>query len=232
MIGWPKFGLRAKPPIQEARPAHEHVEIDMKQVAAFARGMAIRRGYPDDLAGVIARRAVFLERRGLPGLGSLHHEVVAFDDEPLASRFNRHRPDGREGGHCPIAAGVDLEPHLDMLSARGPNDPLWTTAPSNGLLIVPKIAEWLRINGKRVVFWWEKGGEWAGFIVVEAFRLQYVDQTGTSSALKKLQRADHIGFSDCPDDFQPKPSPRSGFRDTIGLEPRHVALMHDYLKGR
>jgi len=213
-------------------PTQQNVELDMKQVAAYANAMARRRGYVDDTAAMIARRVVFLERRGLPGLGSLHREVLTFHNEPLVSRFSRRRPDGSEGGHCPFFAGVDLEPKLDMLTARPPDDRLWAAAPSNALLLVPKLAEWLRPTGRRAVFWWlGEGPEVPGFIVVEGYRLHCFSRSGVSDALGVLEQARAIGFSDCPDDFEPTPTPRSGFCDKVTLQPRHIALMHDYLKG-
>ena len=219
------FGKRLAPSLQQ------DVELDMNEVASYANDMATRRGYPEDAAAMMARRVVFLERRGLPGLANLHREVLLFRDEPLASRFNVHRPNGSEGGHCPFYAGIELEPSFDMLTALTPEDRLWVKAPSNSLLFVPKLAEWLRPTGRRAVFWWGKDKEVPGMIVVEGFRLEFLCKTGTSDALEKLQQAEHIGFSNCPDDFEPKPNPRTGFLDKITLQPRHIDLMQDFLKG-
>lgn len=224
MIGKRLFGR------QTSAVTQQHVELDMAQVAGYATAMARHRGYPEDSAAMIARRVVFLERRGLPGLANLHREVLLFRDEPLASRFTLHRPDGRKGGHCPFYAGMELERSFDMLTAVSPEERLWATAPSNSLLLVPKLAEWLRPTGRRAVFWWEKDKEVPGFIIVEGYRLELLCRSGRSDALDKLQQAAHVGFSDCPDDFEPRPNPRSGFRDKIPLEPRHIAWMQDYLK--
>lgn len=207
-----------------------NVELDTAQVATYANAMAIHRGYPEDTAAMIARRVVFLERRGLPGLASLHREVLLFRDEALLSRFNLHRPDGSEGGHCPFYAGIELEQSFDMLTSLPPEDRRWTRAPSNALLLVPKLAEWLRPTGRRAVFWWKNDTEVPGFIVVEAFRLAFYSNVEFSEAFDKFQHADHIGFSDCPDDFEPAPQPRSGFLDKIKLQPRHIDMMEDYLR--
>lgn len=224
MIGGKLFGRRP------VAAAEQYIELDMNQVAAYATAMAKHRGYPEDTAAMIARRVVFLERRGLPGLANLYSEVLSFRSEPLASRFALHRPDGRKGGHCPFYAGMELERSFEMLTAFSPEERRWATAPSNSLLLVPKLAEWLRPTGRRAVFWWEMDKDVPGFIIVEGFRLELICKLGRSDALDKLQQAEHIGFSNCPDDFEPRPNPRSGFRDKIPLEPRHIAWMQDYLK--
>lgn len=201
----------------------------MKEVAAYAEAMVKHRGYPDDLSALIARRVVFLERRGLPGLAHLHNEMLTYRDESLTSRFEPRRPDGSEGKHCPISAGIDLESSFDMLTALPPEDRRWTTAPSNALLLVPKLAEWLRPTGRRAILWWAKDGDVPGLIIVEGFRLEYLSKDRSWRALDALQMADHIGFSGCPDDFEPTPAPRSGFREKITLAPRHVAMMRDFM---
>jgi hypothetical protein len=206
------------------------VELDMKQIGAFADAMAKHRGYPDDTATMIARRVVFLERRDLPGLANLHREVSLFNNEPLASRFNLQRPDGTEGGHCPFYAGMDLEPAFDQLTAFPPEDRRWVPAPSNSLLLVPKLAEWLRPTGRRALLWWAKDQVVPGYIVVEGFRLDIYSKGGSWDAIGYLQRADYIGFSDCPDDLDPAPNPRSGFREKVTFERRHIAMVEDYLR--
>lgn len=232
------FGRRAARPDQRNAQASRlplrgsyggDVEIDMDQVLTYSKAIAKHRGYPEESAATIARRVVFLERRGLPGLANLHREVFLFRDEPLTSRHKLRRPDGRKGGHCPFFAGIDLEPSFEQLTASPPENRRWVTAPSNGLLLVPKLAEWLRPTGRRAVFWWAKGEQVPGFIVVEGFRLEF-RSTIEWDALDALQTADHIGFSDCPDDFAPTPNPRSGFCEKITLQPRHIALLDDYLK--
>ncbi|WP_223177753.1 hypothetical protein [Sphingobium sp. KCTC 72723] len=233
------FGRRTTPPVQQnvvsGLPTQPDcyggdVELDMKQVAAYANAMARHRGYPEDTAAMIARRVVFLERRNLAGLANLHREVDLFHNEPLTSRFNLRRPDGSEGRHCPFYAGIDLESSFDRLTSVTPGDRVWTPAPSNALLLVPKLAEWLRPTGRRAIFWWGKEKEVPGFIVVEGFRLDCYAKAERWEAFDKLQRADHIGFSDCPDDFEPAPQPRSGFCEKVTLQLRHVAMMEDYLR--
>jgi hypothetical protein len=207
----------------------EIVELDMNEVASYADAMAKHRGYPDEASAMIARRVVFLERRGLPGLAHLHREVLLFQNEPLSSRFQLRRPDGREGGHCPFYAGIDLEPSFDRLTSCTPEDRLWAAAPSHSLLLVPKLAEWLRPTGRRAVFWWANGSEVPGLIIVEGYRLEYLSKDRNWRAIDQLRDAQHIGFSNCPDDFDPTPSPRSGFRDKISVQLRHISMMQEFL---
>lgn len=208
--------------------AEQSTEIDMKQVAAYAEAMAKHRGYPDDAAAMIARRVVFLERRDLRGLATLHRELTL--GEPFATRFRRYRPDGRDGGQCPFYAGIELESSFERLTAVEPEDRLWVKAPSSPLLLVPKLAEWLRPTGRRAMFWWLKNKEVPGYIVVEGFRLALYCKAGSRDALDLLQSADHIGFSACPDDVMPTPEPRSGFREKMQLQSRHIALMEEFLR--
>jgi len=80
------------------------------------------------------------------------------------------------------------------------------------------------------VFWWAKKDKVPGFIVVEGYRLGYYRKLSPADAADGLEQADHIGFSDCPDDFEPEPELRSGFREKISLTPRQIALMEDYLR--
>ena len=207
-----------------------NVELDMKEVASYAAAMARHRGYEDETAAMIARRVVFLERRNLPGLGNLHREVFLYHNQPLDSRFSFQSIDGLVGGGCPFYAGVALEPSFEMLTALPPEDRRWAPAPSNALLFVPKLAEWLRPTGRRAVFWWAKNKKVPGFIVVEGYRLGYYCKLSTSDAANAIEQADLIGFSDCPDDFKPEPEVRSGFREKITLIPRHIALIEDYLR--
>lgn len=209
--------------------ADESVEINMEQVADYAEAMARHRGYPDDFAALIARRVVFLERRDLPGLGSLHRELHDFRDEPLASRFNRHRPDGSEGRHCPFYAGVELEASFDFLTSATPEESRWAVAPSNPLLFLPHLAEWLRPTGRRALLWWEKDKKMQGYFVVEGFRLAAYVRTEYTEAFEALRMSTHIGFSACPDDFLPEPKPFSGIRDKLKLQRRHIAMMEDFL---
>jgi hypothetical protein len=199
-------------------------------VAAFAEAMAKHRGYPEEAAAMIARRVVFLERRDLAGLSSLHRECFFFGNEPLVSRFELHRPDGTKGGCCPFYAGINLEASFEMLTAVSPENRQWAFAPSNSLLLVPKLAEWLRPTGRRAVFWWSNENEVPRYIVVEGFRVQMCSKLGSTDAFASLQRADHIGFSDCPDDFEPAPQPRSGFREKITVQRRHIDMIEDYLR--
>lgn len=206
------------------------VELDMNQVAAYAGAMAKHRGYPEEAAAMIARRVVFLERRDLAGLGSLHRECFLFGNEPFVSRFELRRPDGSEGGHCPFYAGINLEASFEMLTAVSPEDRRWAPAPSNSLLLVPKLAEWLRPTGRRAVFWWANEKVVPGYIVVEGYRVQMYSKVGWSDVFASLQRANHIGFSDCPDDFEPAPQPRSGFREKVTVQRQHIDMMEDYLR--
>jgi len=218
------------PALPPQRYGESEVELGMDQVAEFAYAMAKHRGYPDDTASMIARRVVFLERRDLPGLANLHREVSHFRDEPLVSRFNVQRPDGRQGGYCPFYAGMDLEPAFAQLTAFPPEDRRWVPAPSNPLLLVPKLAEWLRPTGRRAIVWWEKEKSVPGLIVVEGFRLQLLLKGGSWDAFETMQQAEHLGFSDCPEDFEPAPTPRSGFLEKVKLQRRHIDLMESYLR--
>jgi len=208
------------------------VEIGMDQVAEFAYAMAKHRGYPEDTASMIARRVVFLERRDFPGLVSLYREVTLFSDEPLLSRFDVQRPDGREGGFCPFYAGLELEPEFERFTVLPPDQQGWALAPSNSFLLVPKLAEWLRPTGRRAMMWWAKDKSIVGYIVVEGYRLQIFFGRGadTLDSLDKIQAADHIGFSGCPEDFHPQPNPRSGFLEKKTLRRRDIGLMESYLR--
>lgn len=220
---------RGTPYGRPSTPVEETVEIGMEQVAAYAEAMARHRGYPDASCSMIARHVVFLERRGLLGLSNLYWEMSSFQEEPLVDRFNVQRPDGREGGHCPFSAAIELWSSYDWLTSIEPEDRRWAIAPSHALLAVPTLAEWLRPTGRRAMFWWAKDGAVPGYIVVEGFRLAPYLKTSGPDPWDALMDADHIGFSDCPDDILPKPEPRSGFLEKIKLAPRHIEMMEVFL---
>ncbi|MCX9145833.1 hypothetical protein [Erythrobacter sp. WG] len=203
----------------------------MDQVATYAEAMARHRGYPDPTCAMIARHVVFLERRGLLGLSNLYWEMTSFPEESLDDRFNVKRPDGHEGGHCPFSAAIGLWPSYDWLTSIEPEDRRWAIAPSHALLAVPTLAEWLRPTGRRAMFWWAKDGAVPGYIVVEGFRLAAYLKTSGPDPWLALTYADHIGFSDCPDDILPTPEPRSGFLEKIQLAPRHIEMMETFLAG-
>lgn len=208
----------------------QSIDLDMQHVASLSAALAKRRGYSDDMAASIARHVVFLERRGLPGLANLYSEMVSFHAEPLVSRFALRRPDGRAGGHCPFHAGMEHARSFEMLTDCSPEERRWATAPSHSLLLVPRLAERLRPTGRRAIVWWAKDKDVPGFIVVEGFRLELISKLGRADALDTLRQAEHIGFSDCPEDFEPRPQPRSGFRTSVAIQARHIAWIQDYLE--
>jgi len=201
----------------------DDLELSMVEVAAYARALAAKRGYPDDSHDMIARRIVFLERRGIPGLGPFHRDLVLFADEPFSMRFNMVRPDGRRGGQCPIIAGVTLDPQLEAMTCRTESDAAWFPAPSNSVLLIPKLAEWLRPIGRAAVIHWLADGQRVGQAFVDGFRI------ALHGKIEAIHEAPYVGISGFAEDGEPKPAFRSGFTERMRIKQRHMTMMIEYL---
>lgn len=107
-------------------------QLTMTEVYTLAYAASVARGYPEPIADEVAFRVLWLEQRGLPGLIALTREFL-----------NNHETDFRERGmQCPIIAGTMLSDHFDELVARESERPNVIQGPANGVLILPKVAEY------------------------------------------------------------------------------------------
>jgi hypothetical protein len=71
------------------------IELTMDEVGRYAHALALRRGYPADTAGMIARRVVFLERRGIIGFVALVREILLHNEEWLPGRLGGRTRDNQ-----------------------------------------------------------------------------------------------------------------------------------------
>lgn len=122
-------------------------QLQMTEVYTLAYAASVARGYPEPIADEIAFRVLWLEQRRLPGLIALTREFL-----------NNHETDFRElGMQCPIIAGTMLSDHFDELVAREPERPNVIEGPANGVLILPKVAEYAERIGEPVRVSWIMG---------------------------------------------------------------------------
>lgn len=122
-------------------------QLTMTEVYTLAYAASVARGYPEPIADEVAFRVLWLEQRGLPGLIALTREFL-----------NNHETDFRERGmQCPIIAGTMLSDHFDELVARESERPNVIQGPANGVLILPKVAEYAERIGEPVRVSWIMG---------------------------------------------------------------------------
>lgn len=178
--------------------------LSMDRVREYAIALVSKRGFPADSHQMIAERVVFLERRGLPGLLALLHEFATAKQD-FAQRTAQSRQ--MAGGHCPIVAGVELNAVAEQLTTAEDGDAKWIVAPSNPILLIPKIAEWVRPTGRLVRVSWAIDRQVVAETVIDGFRIAHI------GPLSPLQHSEHIGFCRFPEESVPVPKLTAGFLD-------------------
>lgn len=105
---------------------------------------AIARGFPPAVCDEIAARVLWLEQRGLPGVIALAREFL-----------NNHETGIDERGlQCPIVFGSFVADKFDELVANDPSQPNVTDGPTNGVLVLPKVAEHAAHIGRSIRVSW------------------------------------------------------------------------------
>lgn len=127
--------------------AAQSTSLEMTEVYALSYAAALQRGYPGAVADAIAGRVLWLERRGLPGVIALTREFVANKDTTPVER----------GTNCPFIAGTLLMDQFDLFVGRDIDRQLAIAGPTNGVLILPKVAEYAARIGETVRVSWLKG---------------------------------------------------------------------------
>ncbi len=138
----------------------EAAKLSLTQVYTLAYAATLSRGYPGPIPDEIAGRVLWLEQRGLPGLIALAREFL-----------NNHDTDFRERGmQCPIIAGALLPDHFDELVSREPSRPNVIEGPTNGVLLLPVVAQYAKKIGEPVRVSWIMGepAEIVGQSIVDA----------------------------------------------------------------
>lgn len=181
----------------------------MEDVRRYVPLLAHRRGYPDDSFGMLSERICFLERRGLPGFGAFGAEMIKFAREPLNSRMSMSRPDGRQGNYCPIFAGVLLREKLEFLTTADASNCQAILAPSHPVLLLPKIAEYIRPRVRIMIMDWYVGAEVGARTVFDGFRIAHI------GSVEPTLKADQIGFCQFPEGQMPLPEMKSGHVEEV-----------------
>jgi hypothetical protein len=125
----------------------ENRKISIPEVYALTYVAAQVRGFPDASPDAVAGRVLWLERRGLPGMLGMMQEFLVHKDTPLLER----------GNQCPFIAGTVLLDQFDKLVSPNPMRPTVIAGPTNGLLLLPKVAEYAARIGKTIMVSWYVG---------------------------------------------------------------------------
>jgi hypothetical protein len=202
-----KWGLPAEPPSPPIDDGTNMIPLSIDDIARYVKAAARRRGYPDDSFDMIARRVCFLERRGLPGFMAFVREMGAYAHEGMDERAAYIRPDGSRGGHCPIIASVALNQELGRIAALQSGQSLQMTAPSNPLLVLPKLANYAGPRGLVLSLAYYEGEEIVATGYADGFRVVHYGKT------EPMFVCDKVGYSVCPEDWMDEIRLRAGYLD-------------------
>ncbi len=207
------FGRKTTSPDLEPtwRQDLDLVTLSMDDVGKYCIAAARLRGYPEDSLDMIARRVVFLERRGLPGFAAFVQEMTMFPSESLAQRARPERPDGQKGGGCPIIAAVMMGERLAEQMALPPGKISVMHAPSHPGLMLPKFAEFAGPRGLLAMVHFLVGNEPVARAVMDGHRLAY------EGPIEAFFAAEHLGIARFPEESLAAPPLRAGHIDTFEL---------------
>lgn len=118
--------------------------ISMSEVYVLSYAAAVARGFPPAACDEIAGRVLWLECRGLPGVIALTREFLNNNETAIDER----------GLQCPIVFGSFVADKFDELVATEPSQPNVTDGPTNGVLVLPKVAEYAEKIGKPIRVSW------------------------------------------------------------------------------
>jgi hypothetical protein len=117
----------------------------MFEVYCLSYAAAEKRGWNDGaIADAIAYRVLWLEQRGLPGMIALTREFLS----------NLATAPRERGLQCPIIRGALLIDQFDELVAPDPSTTRAISGPSNGILILPNVAQYAERIGAAVRVSW------------------------------------------------------------------------------
>jgi hypothetical protein len=122
-------------------------KLTMPEVYALSYVAAQARGFPDAAPDGVAGRVLWLERRGLQGVLGMMQEFLLHKDTPILQR----------GNQCPFIAGTLLLDQFDKLVSPDPMRPTVIAGPTNGLLLLPKVAEYAARIGRTIMVSWYSG---------------------------------------------------------------------------
>ncbi|MBJ7442244.1 MAG: hypothetical protein JHD35_24940 [Sphingopyxis sp.] len=222
------FGKRQSVPIgslgADSETETETVSLSMDDIARYVKAAVRRRGYPDDSFDMIARRVCFLERRGLPGFSALIREIILNAHETMDERIGVKRPNGFEGGRCPIMESVMLNEHLPRFAALPEGKVQATPAPSNPVLILPKLAGYAGPHGVVFIMIYSRDGEETARSFVDGFRVAHYGSTDA------LFESDTIGYAACPDEWLDDVNLRAGYVDRVDVTARLVSRLSAFIE--
>lgn len=183
------------------------VKLSIDDMVRYVRAGAERRGYPDDSLDMIARRVAFLERRGLPGFAAFIREMSIHSDENLHERAVTARANGQQGGHCPIIAGAMLDDALGQAAAAGVGQIVRMAAPSNPVLLLPKLAEYAGPRGLVLMLIFYDKGQEAGRSFADGHRAVHF------GPVDPLFECEAVGFGLCAEEWLDEVKLRGGHVD-------------------
>ncbi|MDK2760673.1 MAG: hypothetical protein KYX64_04875 [Sphingopyxis sp.] len=218
------FGRKPPSPTIESKSETETISLSMDDIALYVKAAVRRRGYPEDSFDMIARRVCFLERRGLPGFGALIREVILNANETMDERVGVKRPNGVEGGRCPIIESVMLNDHLPRLAAQSEGQVQTTPAPSNPVLILPKLASYAGPKGVVFIMTYYRNDEETARSVVDGFRVAHV------GSIDALFASDTIGYSVCPEEWLDEVTLRAGYVDRVDVAARALSRLSTFIE--
>lgn len=215
----PASAFVAKREVAESRL--DSIRLTMDEIARYCVAAARWRGFPEDSHTMIARRVVFLERRGLPGFGALIREMTLFSSETLQQRASLTRPNGQSHSRCPIMTAAIISDDLDQFTSLAPDQVSVIPAPSNPVLLLPKLADYAGPSGKLVMATFYVDRQPVARAVVDGHRLAYM---GDANA---FMEADHLGISCFPEEGDVPATLSAGYLDEIEMPLQPLTqLMH------
>jgi hypothetical protein len=197
--------------------------LTIEDVRRYSISLASKRGYPKDSLDMIAHRTCFLERRGLPGFTALICEFTSHLNETLEQRSHIERQGERKGGHCPFMAAIHLNEHLEILTSCDPYNDKIVVAPSNPMLLIPKVASFVGPLGRLACMHWYVGDEKLGMTVIDGFRI------GHKGDLFAPVKADAIGFSLFPEGDHTPPPLQAGTFEYTEISDEWLERLHLFL---
>jgi hypothetical protein len=165
----PTADLAAQPAPTPA--AQGPAQLPMAEVSRLSIAASRRRGFPEDALEEVAWRVVWLERRGLPGLRAMIREYAANRGTPLQSRVGSQGADGIFRWGCPLIAGTLLLDQFDELMALDPRGAKAISGPDNGVLLLPKVAQYAGPRGLLIRVSWVIDGQIRAQSFVDGYRV-------------------------------------------------------------
>lgn len=115
------------------------VRLSLDEIQDYVAAGAGARGYVGHVQSVAGRHVRMLEARGLPGFTAFTREVLSSRFETVEQRAHAARPDGANGRSCPMT--TPLTDVFGKLRVMDPGQVVLIPAPSNPLLVMPRLAD-------------------------------------------------------------------------------------------